>query len=76
MINITGFEPLDLMLLDSSDKANTIISFIRANSSSYIKDNFNTFLDEKGINFLDDLTYSDLKQVSAELGKKGLSFNA
>lgn len=74
MINITGFEPLDLILLDSSDKANKIVSFIRINSSEYIQNNFNNFLNNEKIDFLNDLTYNDLMRVSTELEKKGLSF--
>lgn len=74
MVNITGFEPLDLILLDSSDKANKIISFIRMNPSEYIQINFNNFLNNEKIDFLNDLTYNDLMAVSAELKKKGLSF--
>lgn len=74
MINITGFEPLDLILLDSSDKTNKIVSFIKMNSSEYIQNNFNNFLNNEKIDFLNDLTYNDLMRVSAELEKKGLSF--
>lgn len=76
MINITGFEPLDLIILDSSDKTNKIISFIRTNSTEYIQNNFNNFLNDNKIDFLNNLTYNDLVQVFAELNKKGLSFNA
>jgi hypothetical protein len=74
MINITGFEPLDLILLDSSDKTNKIVSFIKMNPSEYIQNNFNNFLNNEKIDFLNDLTYNDLMRVSAELKKKGLSF--
>lgn len=74
MINITGFEPLDLILLDSSDKTNKIVSFIKMNSSEYIQNNFNNFLNNEKIDFLNDLTYNDLTRVSTELEKKGLSF--
>lgn len=76
MINITGFEPLDLILLDSYEKANTIINYIRDNSPEYIKNNFSSFLDSAEIDFFNDLTGGDLARVSTELKKKGLSFNA
>lgn len=76
MIEITGFEPLDLILLDSSHKTDKIINYIRENTTEYIQANFNSFLDNQNIDFLNDLTYNDLMRVSAELKKKGLSFNA
>lgn len=76
MTKITGFEPLDLILLDSSHKADKIINYVRENSTESIQANFNSFLDSLDIDFLNDLTYDDLMRVSTELKKKGLSFNA
>lgn len=76
MIEVTGFEPLDLILLDSSYKTDKIINYIRENPTEYIQTNFNSFLDNLDIDFLNDLTYNDLMRISAELEKKGLSFNA
>lgn len=70
---ITGFEPLDLIIMESAEKADKIIDCIRENDHDNVIQNFNSLIEEMQIDILEDLTGNDLRRINTELQKKGYS---
>lgn len=70
---ITGFEPLDLIIMESAEKADKIIDCIRGSDHDNVVQNFNFLIEEMQIDILEDLTGNDLRRINTELQKKGYS---
>lgn len=70
---ITGFEPLDLIIMESAEKADKIIDCIRESDHDNVVQNFNSLIEEMQVDILEDLTGNDLRRINTELQKKGYS---
>lgn len=70
---ITGFAPLDFMIMESSEKTDKIIVCIRENSKEIVPFALAKLVQEMKINIYEDLTGNDLIRVNTELKKKGYS---
>lgn len=67
---ITGFEPLDMIIMESDKQADRLCSAINDLPADYIDEHFNDLLLDLGID-LEDLTGNDLMRVDAALKEKG-----
>lgn len=68
---ITGFEPLDMIIMESDRQADELVAVIEASSTDYLRNHFTDIILEKGID-LEDLTGNDIMRVNAALEEKGL----
>lgn len=71
---ITGFAPLDFIIMESGEKADRIINCIRESDSDNVIQNFKSLIvEDMRINIFEDLTLNDLTRINTELQKKGYS---
>lgn len=67
---LTGFEPLDMLIMESDKQAERLISAIDELPADYIDEHFDDLLLDLGVD-LEDLTGNDLMRVDAALKEKG-----
>lgn len=72
---ITGFEPLDIIIMESDKQADKLIAAIQDLPAEYIDEHFDDILLDLGID-LEDLTGNDMMRIDAALEEKGFLINA
>lgn len=74
MVSITGFEPLDLIIMESDEKANKIINCIRETPTELVPSALqNLIYKDMEVGIFEDLTGNDLARIEDVLNEKGYS---
>lgn len=73
MFNITGFEPLDLMIIDSYNRAESAINKLWEMSDEELAEytDFNELCSALGIDDPEELMLNDLVDLTYEMKKRG-----
>lgn len=74
-MSITGFESLDNMIMESSQKADELINFLSSYDNEALKDHFEELLAEGGFDW-EEFLYDDIIKIKLALKKRGINLYA